>query len=326
MTNRASGFSLKELLVVIAIIAVLIGLLLPNVRRVRESKTRVDALNHLREIALGIHKYCEVHGGRLPPLADVGTNSPTGAGRHSFFFCLLPYVGAEQVYRSPLAESHVVVAFLNPADKSADSDISVLASVSLPWEPPAPFQKNFTRTYATTSFAANALVFGSNEGTMEQSFPDGRSNTIVIGERFRNCAGVHNLWGYAMWGPSMPAFAALTPDSPAGMPSTGMMAPALPLPSDHVFGTVQVKIGFESAPVEQPTGPSSTIAYRIFQPSPRGAIICDPRVAQTPFQSGMLVALADGSVRSISPTISEWTYWAACTPNGGETLYSDWMQ
>jgi hypothetical protein len=38
----------------------------------------------------------------------------------------------------------------------------------------------------------------------------------------------------------------------------------------------------------------------------------------------MLVALADGSVRTVSPKISQWTFWAACTPNGQETLYSDW--
>jgi hypothetical protein len=38
----------------------------------------------------------------------------------------------------------------------------------------------------------------------------------------------------------------------------------------------------------------------------------------------MLVALADGSVRTISPTISEWTFWAACTPDGNEALGSDW--
>jgi hypothetical protein len=40
----------------------------------------------------------------------------------------------------------------------------------------------------------------------------------------------------------------------------------------------------------------------------------------------MLVGLGDGSVRSVSPTISEWTYWAACTPAGNETLYQDWTQ
>jgi hypothetical protein len=39
----------------------------------------------------------------------------------------------------------------------------------------------------------------------------------------------------------------------------------------------------------------------------------------------MLVGLGDGSVRTISPTISDWTYWAAVTPNGNESLYTDWQ-
>ena len=64
--------------------------------------------------------------------------------------------------------------------------------------------------------------------------------------------------------------------------------------------------------------------YKPFQVSPRGCIPCDPRVAQTPHTGGMLAGLGDGSVRSINPNISEWTYWAAVDPAGQETLYSDW--
>jgi hypothetical protein len=48
-------------------------------------------------------------------------------------------------------------------------------------------------------------------------------------------------------------------------------------------------------------------------------------LAQTPHPGGMLVALADGSVRSLAPHLSGATWWAACTPNGGETLGQDWV-
>jgi prepilin-type N-terminal cleavage/methylation domain-containing protein len=51
---------------------------------------------------------------------------------------------------------------------------------------------------------------------------------------------------------------------------------------------------------------------------------CQLDLAQTPFQAGLVVGLADGSVRTISPTISYTTYWAAISPAGGETLGSDW--
>jgi hypothetical protein len=47
-------------------------------------------------------------------------------------------------------------------------------------------------------------------------------------------------------------------------------------------------------------------------------------VAQTPHVGGMLTGMGDGSVRVVSPTISEWTYWAAVTPAGSESLGPDW--
>jgi hypothetical protein len=51
---------------------------------------------------------------------------------------------------------------------------------------------------------------------------------------------------------------------------------------------------------------------------------CDSTLAQTPHRGGMLVALGDGSVRTLSPKIKPETYWAAVTPAGGEVLGSDW--
>jgi hypothetical protein len=51
---------------------------------------------------------------------------------------------------------------------------------------------------------------------------------------------------------------------------------------------------------------------------------CDWAIPQTPFPNGMSVALADGSVRTISPRVSPETFWAAVTPAGGEVLGNDW--
>jgi prepilin-type processing-associated H-X9-DG protein len=51
---------------------------------------------------------------------------------------------------------------------------------------------------------------------------------------------------------------------------------------------------------------------------------CNPTRASSPFSGGCQVALADGSVRGVSPGISPQTWWAACTPDGGEVLGSDW--
>jgi hypothetical protein len=51
---------------------------------------------------------------------------------------------------------------------------------------------------------------------------------------------------------------------------------------------------------------------------------CDPRLANTPHRSGMLIALADGSVRTITSSVSQTVYWGAVTPRGGEVLGNDW--
>jgi prepilin-type N-terminal cleavage/methylation domain-containing protein/prepilin-type processing-associated H-X9-DG protein len=110
--NRRRGFTLIELLVVIAIIAILIGLLLPAVQKVREAAARMKCSNQLKQVALAAHNF-ESTNGRLPPgcLGDAPGAAPSLANYQYFgtLALLLPYVEQDAIYKqiSPLPNLNV---------------------------------------------------------------------------------------------------------------------------------------------------------------------------------------------------------------------------
>ncbi|OWK45005.1 DUF1559 domain-containing protein [Fimbriiglobus ruber] len=127
-TGRRAGFTLIELLVVIAIIAILIGLLLPAVQKVREAAARTQCTNNLKQMSLAFHGYHDVYG-YLPP-GSSGPMNPDGS---------FPAAFADPSYGSSLPWGHfswaaVILPFVEQTNLFNSINFTVPAYADSIWE------------------------------------------------------------------------------------------------------------------------------------------------------------------------------------------------
>jgi prepilin-type N-terminal cleavage/methylation domain-containing protein len=165
--SRRSGFTLIELLVVIAIIAILIGLLLPAVQKVRDAAARMECQNNLKQIALAMHNFADDHDGRFP--TDVVDKD--GKPILSWRVHLLPYVGQ--------AELHKQFKLDQPWD--SDENKKLLAKMPKVFHDPRVKVKADGHT-VYQGFAGSGALFEPGKQARFASITDGLSNTIMCVE------------------------------------------------------------------------------------------------------------------------------------------------
>jgi len=288
--RRWRGFTLIELLVVIAIIAILIGLLLPAVQKVREAAARMTSSNNLKQMGLTLHSIAGTYDGKVPPTYGVWPNTSNawnvpGGAEGPLFFYILPFLEQENMYKSALTNDGGVPKGLLGYQLEWANLPRVVKTFIAPSDP----SNNGSQPY--TSYRTNGLAFSVPVGSVEwagprfpANFQDGTSNTIFMAEAFGRPAYFEAKWFACM-------------DFPSGNRIAG---PAY-------FTTPNTNPPFTSLVPSQVTSEVSCQT----QPNSFGA-------------GGLQVGLCDGSVRRVSSGISPLTWYYANNPSDGNVLGNDW--
>ena len=282
---------MRDLLILIAIVAIAVGLMVPGVQKVSDSHSAsVQALCNLKQMSLAVHMVNDIYR-RLPPAT--GTFGGMLGGNRSLGVHLLPYIEQSALY-SQLQNTETASATIAPYTAPLDFTTTDFVAV----QNYAANVRIFTDLGVNTAFNANVAGItpsgheGWNTSKIPDTFKDGTSTTIMFATRYANSGaaaggGSVNCSAYDAWiGKNNWAF----------------------------FGVSTLA----SAPTANSSG-GWQLAPKLTQ------INCQfGAVAHSFGNRGLQVSCADASIRSISPSISTFTWNAAMQPNDGNKLGSDW--
>src|SRR5262245_51732907 len=335
--SRRTAFTLIELLVVIAIIAILIGLLLPAVQKVREAAARSQSKNNLKQQALAVMNFESANNITPPIFGQVHGSGVSG----SIFYHMLPYLEQGAVYNlgPDAARSQPLKVLRHPADATMTGDGVFDLPVAAPaWDAasgtanPYPGWADSSNTrWGLSSYSANWQVFG-DQGARLSKMQDGLSNTIVFNEKYAvakrpsgNPMFGATLWGYGVDPRSIPND--FNPALAAGQfPGDAQWINGLSAGSLYVNG-YWPRTGFvnKGGPVPTAwTGSAPWMCRCMLRPEfapPVDNAHCLKSQSISP--SGIHAAFADGSVRFISSNVTDPSWSAGETPADGETIAPD---